>query len=188
MLDTGASQSIVSADVARDANLSITSTSTELRNASNCVMHLVGEARVVLCNDKHSAGTTVLVSPELNYNALIGWHDLKKLRVIPATFPAVAAAASCFDSLRTKTLQTFSHVFSDNLDNRPMCADEMKIFLTANSVPYRVSAPRAIPLRFQEAANAEIPNTSPQVSLCLVLSPQIGARWPFSCPRVTVKE
>ena len=83
MPDTGASQSIVSADVARDANLSVTPTSTELLNASNCVMRLVGEAIVVLCNDKHSAVTTVLVSPELNHNALIGWQDLKKLRVIP---------------------------------------------------------------------------------------------------------
>ena len=89
MPDTGASQSIMSADVARDANLSITTTSTELRNASNCVMQLVGEARVVLCNEKHSAVTTVLVSSELNHNALIGWQDIKKLRVIPATFPAV---------------------------------------------------------------------------------------------------
>ena len=146
----------MSADVARDANLSITPTSTELCNASNCVMRLVGEARDLLCNDKHSAVSTVLVSPGLNHNALIGWQDLKKLRVIPATFPAVAAVASCFASLRTKTLNSFPHVFSDSLDNKPMCADEMKIFLKANSVPYRVSAPRAIPLCFQEAANAEI--------------------------------
>ena len=50
----------MSADVARDANLAITPTSTELRNASNTVMCLVGEARVVLCNDKHSAVSTVL--------------------------------------------------------------------------------------------------------------------------------
>ena len=77
MTDTGAGQSIVSADVARDANLSVTPTSTELRNASNSVMRLVGEARVVLCNDKHSAVTTVLVSPELNHNTLIGWLDLQ---------------------------------------------------------------------------------------------------------------
>ena len=42
MPDTGASQSIVSADVARDANLTVTRTSTELRNASNVVMTLVG--------------------------------------------------------------------------------------------------------------------------------------------------
>ena len=99
MPDTGASQSIGSADVTRDANLSITPTSTELRNASNSVMRLVGEERVVLCNDKPSAVTTVLVSPELNHNALIGWQDLQRLRVIPASFPAVAAVARCFTTL-----------------------------------------------------------------------------------------
>ena len=120
---------------ARDANLMITPTSTELHNASNIVMRLVGEVRVVLCNDKHSAVTTVLVSPELNHNALIGWQDLQKLCVIPATFPAVAAVASCFSSMRTKTLDNFSHVFSDSLDNKPMCAEKMKIFPKANSVP-----------------------------------------------------
>ena len=49
---------IVSAAIARDANLSVLPTSTELRNASNAVMHLVGEARVVLCNEKHSTLTT----------------------------------------------------------------------------------------------------------------------------------
>ena len=37
-----------------------------------------------------------------------------------------------------------------------MCAEEMKIFLKENAVPYRVSAPRPIPLRFQEPANSEI--------------------------------
>ena len=75
MPDTSASQSIVSADVARDANLSITPTSTELCNASHSVMRLVGEARIVMCNDKHSTVTTVLVSPELNHSALIGYQD-----------------------------------------------------------------------------------------------------------------
>ena len=70
-------------------------------------MRLVGKARVVLCNDKHSAVSTVLVSPELNHNALIGWQDLQKLRFIPVSFPAVAVAASCFTSMRTKTLTHF---------------------------------------------------------------------------------
>ena len=51
-----------------------TPTCTELRNASNSIMHLVGEARVVLFNDKHLTVTTVLVSPELNHCALIGWQ------------------------------------------------------------------------------------------------------------------
>ena len=109
MPDTGASQSIVSAAIARDSNPSVLPTSTELRNASNAVMHLVGEARVVLCNEKHSDLTTVLVSLDLNHSALIGWQDLQQLHVIPDSFPAVA---NCFTSLSNKTLSAFSSLFS----------------------------------------------------------------------------
>ena len=96
MPDTGASQSIVSAVTARDANLQITPSHTELRNASGGIMRLIGEAKVVLSNDRHSTQSTVLVAADLNHSALIGWQDLQKLRVIPASFPAVAAAAECF--------------------------------------------------------------------------------------------
>ena len=55
MPDTGVSQSIVLAAIARDANLKIRPTLTELRNPSNDVMDVLGEADVVLYNDKHSA-------------------------------------------------------------------------------------------------------------------------------------
>ena len=37
-----------------------------------------------------------------------------------------------------------------------MCAQLVRINLKDNSVPYRVSAPRLIPLRFQDPANSEI--------------------------------
>ena len=37
-----------------------------------------------------------------------------------------------------------------------MCAQRMKIYLKDNAIPYRVSAPRPIPLRFQEPSNSEI--------------------------------
>ena len=74
MPDTGASQSIVSA--ARDAYLKITPTCTELRNASGGIMRLLGEASVVLCNDRHSTQSTALVAADLNHSALIGWQDL----------------------------------------------------------------------------------------------------------------
>ena len=129
---------------------------TELRNASGDMMRLLGEARVVMCNEKHSAQSTVLVTADLNHAALIGWQDLQKLRVIPASFPAVAAVAQCFKDIKTKTLNSFPHVFSDTLDDKPMCAQKMHIHLKEGCIPYRVSAPRPIPLRFQEPANAEI--------------------------------
>ena len=111
MPDTGASQSIVSAVTARDANLVIVPNVTELRNASGDLMRLLGEANVVMCNDKHSAQSTVLVTADLNHAALIGWQDLQKLRVIPASFPAVAAVAQCFQDIKTKTLASFPLVF-----------------------------------------------------------------------------
>ena len=82
--------------------------------------------------------------------------DLQKLCVIPKTFPAVAAAVSAYNDITTKTIAEYPHVFSDTLDNKPMCADRMKIYLKENAVPYRFSAPRPIPLRFQEPANSEI--------------------------------
>ena len=37
-----------------------------------------------------------------------------------------------------------------------MCAEKMKIYLKQYAVPYRISATRPIPLRFQEPANSEI--------------------------------
>ena len=142
----------MSAVEARAANLSIRPTSTELRNASNTVMSIVGEADVLICNDKNSTQSVVLVSSDLGHSGLISWQDLQSLCVIPASFPAVAAVARCYQDLKTKTFSAFSSVFSDSLNNKPMCAQRMKIFLKDNALPYRVSAPRPIPLRFQEAA------------------------------------
>ena len=115
-------------------------------------MRLLGEASIIMCNDKHSAHSTVLVTDDLNHAALIGWQDLQKLRVIPASFPAVAAVAQCYREIKTNILDAFPLVFSDTLDNRPMCAQKMRIYLKDGSIPYRVSAPRPIPLRFQEPA------------------------------------
>ena len=107
-------------------------------------------ADATLCNDKHSVMSTVLVATYINHSALVSWQDLQKLRVIPQSFPAVAAAVSVYNDMKTKTIAAFPQVFSDTLDNKPMCAEKMKIYLKQNAVPYRVSAPRPIPLRFQE--------------------------------------
>ena len=97
-------------------------------------MSLLGEADVVMCNNKHSTQSIVLVSSDLNHSTLISWQDLQKLRVIPASFPAVAAAARCFQDLKTKTLSAFPFVFLDSLDNKPMFTERMKNYFKDNSV------------------------------------------------------
>ena len=121
MPDTGASQTIVSADVARDARLLIRPTQTELRNASGTIMSLLGEADAVLCNERHSATSTVLVATHISHSALVSLQDLQKLCVIPKSFPAVAAAVSAYNDMKTKTIAAYPQVFSDTLDNKPMC-------------------------------------------------------------------
>ena len=146
-------------------------------------MTLLGEADTVLCNDKHSVRTVVLVASYLNHSALIGWQDLQKLRVIPASFPAVAAVARCYSKLKTKTLSAFPDVFFDTLDSRPMCAQKMKIYLKDNCVPYRVSAYTSQVSRTRQRRN--IKNTLPLVSSHLVIRPLNGAHQLFSSQRGT---
>ena len=67
MPDTGASQSVISADIAGDANLIIRPTYTELRDASNGVMNLLGEADAVMCNERHLTQSVGLVSADLGH-------------------------------------------------------------------------------------------------------------------------
>ena len=90
-------------------------------------MKLIGEFEVVLCNNKHSVTSTVPVASDLNHSALISWQDLQKLHVIPASFPAVAVVASSFQELKTKILSAFPSVVSNTLNDKPMCAQRMKI-------------------------------------------------------------
>ena len=105
---------------------------TELRNASNGVMNLLGEAEIVVtCNDKQSVTSTVLVAFDLNHSALISWQDLQKLRVILPCFQLMQLLLAV-----SRTLPVFSSVFYDTLDNKPTCAQKMKIFFKDNSVPY----------------------------------------------------
>ena len=74
-------------------------------------MHLLGKADAVLCNNKHSVSSTLLVASNINHGALISWQDLQKLHVIPKSFPAVAATACVFNDIKTKTIESFSSVF-----------------------------------------------------------------------------
>ena len=96
-------------------------------------MTLLGEADVVMCNDRHSTQSIVLLAFNLIHSALISWQDLQKLRVIPASFPAVAAVARCFQDLKSKTLSAFSSVFSDSLDNKPIVVIPLALSMSNSS-------------------------------------------------------
>ena len=152
----------------------ITPTATELRNASGGLMRLLGEAPIIMCNDKHSAHSTVLVTADLNHAALIGWQDLQRLRVIPASFPAVAAVAQCYQEIKTKTLDAFPLVFSDTLDDRPMCAQ--KCASTSRTAAFHTGFPHHDRSRsaFRNQRMRKLQNILQPASLPLVMNPLNG--------------
>ena len=53
-------------------------------------------------------------------------------------------------------MKEFPNVFRETLGERPMNMPQMKIVLSENAVPFRVSTARQVPLRFQKAADKTV--------------------------------
>ena len=68
--------------------------------------------------------------------------------MIPASFPACATASRIM-CLKEILMGEFPTVFKDDLSSEPMKVGEMKIDLTEKYMPYKISTPRQVPLRFQ---------------------------------------
>ena len=50
----------------------------------------------------------------------------------------------------------YPEVFRDSLSEEPMKVPPVHIYLMENAVPYRISTPRQVPLRFQDEANSTV--------------------------------
>ena len=115
----------------------------------------------------------VLVSADLGHSALISWQDLQKLHVIPASFPVVSAVARCFQDLKTKSLSEFCTMFSDTLNDKPMCAQRMQIYLKDKVVFLR---PGPYHYDFKRQHCLKSPSILLMASLPHVINPLIGVR------------
>ena len=132
--DTGSTQTIISERLAQHANLAVENVNIKLVNASGENMNVVGETKVTFSNDRYSIGTVAIVARDVNHNVLVSWHDLQRLGVIPASFPA-CATTSRMKCLRELILGEFKDVHRDVLSSNPMNVGDMKIHLTEKSVP-----------------------------------------------------
>ena len=162
--DTGATRSVFAADVSKRFKLGLRPTKCKLYNASGKEMKVVG-AVVVKVADHYIKG---LVSPDLNEEILIAWHDLRDLGVIPTNFPALpsreesAHLAKVADeaSLKVEALKKkFDTVLQDELDpNSAMSGPPMKIHLRKDVKirPMKMTSARKIPLHMQKAADEAV--------------------------------
>ena len=53
-------------------------------------------------------------------------------------------------------MKEFPSVFRDKLEELPINVPKMRIVLTENAEPFRISTARQVPLHFQEAANKTV--------------------------------
>ena len=113
-------------------------------------MQVLGSSKILMTTRSRTVKTEALVTTNLAHPVLLSWHDLIRLKVINENFPQ--SANSVTTATRLQILNTYSTVFQDTLDSRPMLTEKVHLFLKPNAVPYRVSAARQIPLRFREPA------------------------------------
>ena len=98
----------------------------------------------------------MLVASDLSGDSmLVAWHDLQPLKEIPHNFPERISVAMSKE-LTTGIMQEFPTVFRDKLGELPMNVPKMKIVLTENAVPYRISTSRQVPLIFRRAAEKTV--------------------------------
>ena len=153
--DTGATQTVIHEDIARQANLAIDPPGTKISTASGGGMKVVGESDIGLQNKHHKHYTTALICLDLKFTILVAWHDLVPLHVISESFPACLCATH-HEPIQEEIINMYQEVLKDSLSEEPMDVPPVHIYLTENAVPYRISAPRQVPLRFQNEADATI--------------------------------
>ena len=153
--DTGATQTVINENVARQANLAIDPPGTKISTASGGGMKVVGESDICLQYKHHKHFTTALICSDLKFTILVAWHDLVPLHVISESFPACLCAIH-YEPIQEEIVNMYPEVFRDALSEEPMNVPPVHIYLTENAVPYRISTPRQVPLRFQNEADATI--------------------------------
>ena len=119
-------------------------------------MNVLGQAKLYLQHREKSTVTSVIVASGVSHPALISWHNLRYLGVISSTFPNALCFTVSSSQLRDTVLQTFPTVYRDVISETPMVGPPVHIHLRDNTVPFRISVARQIPLRFQEQADIAI--------------------------------
>ena len=125
-------------------------------NLTGYGLNIVGESNVCLTFDGLKHETAILIALDLGGDSmLVSWHDLQPLEIISPSFPA-RILAGVGRELVSDIMKEFPNVFRDKLGQLPMNVPKMRIVLSENAIPFRVSTARQVPLRFQEPANRTV--------------------------------
>jgi len=159
--DTGATHSVIGMDVVQLHGAMIqTNRRDKLFTANDEQIQCAGRTNLTI----NGISINFIVTPAITNDMLISWHDLIKLKVIPADFPnpqehkvrpcKTTKTPSNLSIALEKIFSEFNDVLSDKLPNHPMNGQDMLIEIDseANIKPKKVTTARPIPVHWQKEA------------------------------------
>ncbi len=166
--DTGATRTVVAADMVRRLGLATTASSARLYTAKagermECSRQASFYMRAHTEDGRPGPQVLVeaLVSRDLTDEVLVSWHDLMRLGILSSTFPAVDVAqvrkVESADSLWEELLGDFPDMLSDFLSKDMRVKGEpMRIRLKegVSFSPFWVTRCRQVPLHMKDEADA----------------------------------
>jgi hypothetical protein len=169
--DTGATRSIVSYDIISQYNVPFHRTDRErLYVANGTSMECIGTVKLQACAGAQEVEIDAVISPRLNKDIYLSWHDMIALGIISDSFPQVRSItrepaesglpgnAAASEAELEAIMEEFSDVVKDTLGSTVMKGPPMKIHLR-DDVPFkpqRVLTTRQTPLHMQEEADKEL--------------------------------
>ena len=172
--------------VARQANLVFQKPRIGMVGLTGHGLNIVAEAEAIISYDGLSIHTDVLIADNIPDVMLVCWHDLQAIDVISKSFPArlrTTVTSNLFKDIKSKILEEFPQVFQDSLGEAPMNVPKMKIHLTKDNVPFRISTARQVPFRFQEAATRQTQALLDAGVICKEPDPQPWCALGFWVPK-----
>ena len=170
--DTGCTQTLVSADVARQKGLTVDTRSRKrVRAVNGQKLDCLGTVTFDIDFQGKSTEVVALVSSSIADEVLLSWQDLQKLGVIDPDFPNIGARAAVvsvgYDTVRmeqearevvTRMVEEFGSVFDEEGPLRTMKGDPMRIHMKEDVkvIPLNITCPRKMPHAYMDAAKAKI--------------------------------
>ena len=117
--------------------------------------------RITNLHNDITKSIVAIVSPDVLNDFIIGFPQLKELKVISEKFPISAYTIGNkndedFSEMKDTICNEFPDVVHDSLPETAMAGPPMNIKLTANAKPFKILTARPIPIHYQKEADALI--------------------------------
>ena len=159
--DTGSATTLLSSDIALQQKIPVTRPHPPPKfvSVNGDPVLTTGVVEIVLQAPSSWIRTSAVMSPAIKNDLIVGFKDLKRLKVIPDGFPLrrIDTESNQIQALRNSLIREFQDVLTDSLPEGSMEGSPMKIFLTpGEKVPFRISTARPVPHHWEEKAKKAI--------------------------------